>query len=82
MPKTAFTYGLLDEKLRTLGFTAHTQKGKARIYRHEETGASIILPDAPLDNTVLPQHIAVTRHVLNEYDISGMDCDSDISIKT
>ena len=67
MPKTTFTYGLLDEGLRPLGFTARTQKGKARIYRHVQTGASVILPDVPFEEEVLPHHLAVARHVLEEY---------------
>lgn len=73
MPKTAFTYGLLDEQLRALGFTVRIQKGKARIYRHGHTGASIILPDVPFDEEVLLQHLAVARHVLNEYDLGEID---------
>lgn len=71
MPKTVFTYGLLDERLRTLGFTAHTQKGKARIYRHYKTGASVILPDTPFDEEVLPHHLSVIRHVLREHDLDA-----------
>jgi hypothetical protein len=72
MRKAAFTYGLLDEKLRALGFTARSQKGKARIYRHEQTGASVILPDAPFEEEVLPHHLAVARHVLNEYHLGDI----------
>ncbi len=74
MPKTAFTYGLLDERLRALGFTAHTQKGKARIYRHDKTSASIILPDAPFEEEVLRHHLAVIRHVLKEHNLDDPDC--------
>jgi predicted RNA binding protein YcfA (HicA-like mRNA interferase family) len=73
MPEAAFTYGLLDERLRALGFTARTRKGKARIYRHEQTGASVILPDAPFDEEVLPHHLLVTRHVLNEHNLGDID---------
>jgi predicted RNA binding protein YcfA (HicA-like mRNA interferase family) len=74
MPKTALTYGLLDETLRTLGFTAHTQKGKARVYRHDKTGVRIILPDAPFEEEVLGHHLAVIRHVLKEHDLDDSDC--------
>jgi predicted RNA binding protein YcfA (HicA-like mRNA interferase family) len=73
MRKAAFTYGLLDERLRNLGFTARTQKGKARIYRHEQTGASVILPDAPFDEEVLPHHLVVARHVLKEHNLGEID---------
>ena len=73
MRKAAFTYGLLDERLRALGFTAHTQKGKARIYRHKPTGASVILPDAPFAEEVLPHHLVVARHVLKEHNLGDLD---------
>jgi predicted RNA binding protein YcfA (HicA-like mRNA interferase family) len=73
MPKTAFTYRDLDERLRALGFSVHTQKGRARIYRHEQRGASVILPDAPFGEEVLPHHLAVTRHALKEYDMADLE---------
>jgi predicted RNA binding protein YcfA (HicA-like mRNA interferase family) len=73
MPKAAFTYHDLDERLRALGFSVHTQKGRARIYRHEQRGASVILPDAPFDEEVLPHHLAVTRHALQEYDMADLE---------
>lgn len=74
MRNGAFTYGVLDERLRRLGFTARTQKGKARIYRHERTGASVFLPDAPFEDEVLPHHLAVARHALREYNLGDIDC--------
>lgn len=73
MGKPVFTYRLLDERLHTLGFTALTRKGKARIYRHKQTGAGIVLPDAPFEEEVLPHHLAVTRHVLDEYHLGDID---------
>jgi predicted RNA binding protein YcfA (HicA-like mRNA interferase family) len=73
MRKAAFTYGLLDERLRALGFTVRTLKGKARIYKHEQTEASVILPDVPFVEEVIPHHLAVARHVLNEYNLRGID---------
>lgn len=72
MPKTTFTYHQLDERLRALGFTVHTQKGKARIYRHEQTGVRIFLPDVSLNESVLPYHLAVARHFLEEYNLGDI----------
>ena len=72
MPKTILTYGQLDERLRVLGFSARTQKGKARIYKHELTGARIFLPDVSLKEEVLPHHLAVTRHVLEDYNLGDL----------
>lgn len=73
MPNTVFTYGLLDERLRALGFAVDTQKGKARIYKHEDTGARVVLPDAPLDEEVHSYHSAVVRQVLEEHNIGDLD---------
>jgi predicted RNA binding protein YcfA (HicA-like mRNA interferase family) len=73
MAKPVFTYGLLDKRLGDLGFTARTIKGKARIYRHEQTGASVILPDVAFDEEVLPHHLLVARHTLREYDLGDLD---------
>jgi predicted RNA binding protein YcfA (HicA-like mRNA interferase family) len=75
MSESAFTYGLLDQRLRDLGFAAHTQKGKARVYRHEPTGATVILPDAPFEEQVLPHHLVVVRRVLGEYDLGDLWAD-------
>jgi len=66
MPNAAFTYGLLDERLRNLDFKPRILEGKARIYQHEPTGARIYLPDAPFDEEVLPHHLVVVRQVLEE----------------
>lgn len=72
MSNATFTYGVLDRRLRTLGFTARTEKSKARIYRHEQTGASVILPDAPFDEEVLPHHLVVARRALKEHDLGDL----------
>jgi len=69
MPETPATYGSLDKKLRSLGFTSRTVEGKARIYTHEANGAKVILPDAPFSETVLPHHLIVVQTVFEEYDI-------------
>ena len=68
MPKAAATYADLDETLRSLGFTARTVEGKARIYRHP-SGASVYLPDTALDRSVQSHHLELVGAVLREYDI-------------
>lgn len=73
MPNAAFTYRRLDERPRALGFTVRRQKGKARIYRHERTGASVILPDAAFDEEGLPHHLAVARHTPREYNLEDLE---------
>jgi hypothetical protein len=73
MGKRTFTYGMLDARLRALGFTAHTQKGNARIYRHTQTGASVMLPDTPFADEVRPHHLVVARRVLNEHELGDLD---------
>jgi len=69
MPDTTLTYGQLDEILRTHGFTVHTLEGRARIYKHETTEATVILPDSPFADNVLPHHLIVVRTVLHEFDL-------------
>ncbi len=69
MGETVLTYGQLDEALRTHGFVGRTREGKARIYRHDTTGATVILPAAPLDESVLPHHLIVVRTVLSEFNL-------------
>jgi predicted RNA binding protein YcfA (HicA-like mRNA interferase family) len=68
MSEQRLTYGRLDEALRSVGFTSRTLEGKARIYKHP-SGATVILPDSPLDDTVIPHHLVVVRTVLAEYDL-------------
>src|SRR5205807_115265 len=58
--------------LRALGFAARTLKGKARIYRHEQTGASVILPDTRFDEKVLPHHLVVARRVLKDHNLGDL----------
>jgi predicted RNA binding protein YcfA (HicA-like mRNA interferase family) len=78
MAEKATTYGHLDETLRSLGFTARTVEGRARIYKHERAGATIILPDAPFGEQVLPQHLIVVRTILKEY---GLVDPTDLTLK-
>jgi predicted RNA binding protein YcfA (HicA-like mRNA interferase family) len=72
MSKATFTYGDLDKRLRALGFTVRTLKGKARVYRHE-TGASVYLPDTPLESEVMWHHVVAARHVLDDYNLGELD---------
>jgi len=71
MAETAMTYSQLDEGLRALGFTVRTVEGKARIYKHSATGASVFLPDTDLGDSVIPHHLNLVRSVLNEFDIAA-----------
>lgn len=73
MHKPTFTYGDLDERLRHLGFTAHTLKGQARVYRHEQTGASVYLPDTAFDQEVMWRHLVAARHVLDDYNLGELN---------
>ena len=67
MAESALTYGQLDEVLRSLGFVTQVVPDKARICKHEATGATVILPDAPAAESVLPHHLIVVRTVLREF---------------
>jgi hypothetical protein len=56
--------------LRSVGFSARTTPAQAKVYKQEATGATIILPDSPLRDSVLPHHLVVVRTVLKDYGIS------------
>ncbi len=71
MPEAPMTYSQLDEELRALGFTVRTVEGKARIYKHSGTGASVYLPDTGLGDPVIPHHLALVRSVLHEFGIAA-----------
>lgn len=73
MRKPTFTYRDLDDRLRSLGFTAHTLKGKARVYRHEQTGASVFLPDTPFEAEVMWRHLVAARHMLDDYNLGELN---------
>ncbi len=70
MVEKNLTYGQLDEALRATGFVAYVAEGKARIYKHQATGAKVILPDSPFAEAVLPHHLIVVRTVFNEHDLA------------
>ena len=66
------TYGQLDKVLRALGFSGRllTSKPKARVYKHEETGALISLAFLPDEEAVLPQHLVAVRGTLEVFGIA------------
>jgi len=63
------TCGRLDGVLRGLGFSSRADK-KACVYRHEETGALIVLPTFAAEEKVLPHHLATVRMTLEGYGIA------------
>ena len=69
MSEKSVTYARLDETLRSIGFSSRTLEGRARIYKHP-SGATVILPDSPFDDPVIPHHLAMVGTVLADYDIS------------
>lgn len=71
--RAAFTYRHLDKRLQALGFTVHTQKGKARIYYHEDTGALVTLPDTSFEDEVIRWHLMAARHALEIHDLGELD---------
>jgi hypothetical protein len=43
------------------------------MYRHEPTGAGVVLPDARYDQEVFSHHLVVVRRILREYDLADLD---------
>lgn len=67
------TYGQLDEVLRSLGFTAWTNEQstpKARVYKHELTGALIVLPVMPRNKVAIGAHLVGVRSTLDDFGIA------------
>lgn len=63
------TYGRFDQVLRSLGFMLKKSEQGTRVYRHENTGALVILPDRE-DGDFIPQrHMIGTRMILDAYGI-------------
>jgi len=54
------TYRRLDGALQSLGFHRHTVNGSVT-YDRSDSGALVSLPALPLDETVLPRHLAAAR---------------------
>jgi hypothetical protein len=71
------TYGRLDEVLRSLGFAVQSAEDNAQVYRHEGTGALIVLPTLVAGERVLPRHLVAVRMTLDAYGIADpLDLDS------
>lgn len=72
MNRTEFTYGQLDEVLRSLGFTARLDSAKppAMVYEHRETGAFVQLPPFPPTDRVLEYHLVGVRGTLDNFGIA------------
>ena len=64
------TYGQLADILRSLNFILRGVVEKNRVYLHKETGASIVIPDFPADDEVLPRHLLAVQAVLNAFGIA------------
>lgn len=60
------TYRRLDDVLRSIGFTIRVVDD-ARVYEHSPTGALFVFPQYPLDDPVLPHHLAGVRGSLYWY---------------
>jgi hypothetical protein len=72
MRRTDVTYGQLDKVLRALGFTVHPGRNDppGRVYKHEDTGAIIMLPAYPKNDRVYEHHLAAARSELDNFGIA------------
>jgi len=64
------TYSRLDAVLRSLGFSVGEPERDTRVYRHETTGALIVLPILPDQEVVLPRHLVGVRMTLDGFGIA------------
>jgi hypothetical protein len=70
------TYGKLDQLLRGLGFSARVAEDGARVYKHRDTGAGVVLPGYPDTQEVYPWHIGTTRVTLEGF---GIPCPTELA---
>ena len=63
------THERFDQELRSLGFTMRKSEPGTRVYRHETTGALVILPDKNNGDLIPQRHIIGTRMILDAYGI-------------
>jgi hypothetical protein len=68
---TEVTYGRLEGALRSLGFSLRAVEEKNKVYRHEGTGALVVLPEFPPDDPVIPRHLLAVRAILQAYGIAN-----------
>jgi hypothetical protein len=64
------TYGRLDQVLRSLRFAVRIAEG-ARVYKHEPSGALIVVPLAAEADKVLPHHLQTVRWTLDQFGIAS-----------
>lgn len=67
------TYALLDEVVRSFGFTVRTNETSrppARVYKHEASGAGFLLPVTPDDEEVQAWHIVGIRMTLDNFSVA------------
>ena len=72
MTTTEFTYGQLDKVLRSLGFTCRsvTKRVQSRRYEHKESGAIILLPAFPMEDSVVDYHLLGVRTTLDGFGVA------------
>lgn len=73
MTRTEVTYGQLDRVLRLLGFSCRvvTADPPARVYEHNASEASIILPAFPEGDEVLDYHLLAVGTTLDLFGIAN-----------
>jgi predicted RNA binding protein YcfA (HicA-like mRNA interferase family) len=67
---TQVTYSRLEEVLRSLGFALRAVEEKNKVYRHEATGALVVIPEFRPGESVLPRHLLAVRSILQAYGIA------------
>lgn len=64
------TYGQLTKILESLGFAIREPNSRARVYKHTESGATIILPKFPANDRVYGHHFTDVRMTLDSFGIA------------
>ena len=72
LKRSKATYGQLDKVLRSLGFACFltADPPPTRVYRHEKTGAQIMLPAFPESERVFEYHLVAVRGELDNFGVA------------
>ncbi|HTU89885.1 MAG TPA: hypothetical protein VMF69_07305 [Gemmataceae bacterium] len=72
MRRTNVSYGQLDRVLRSLGFSCQvvTLTVPTRVYKHEQSGAVVMMPPYPETDKVLDYHLLGARTAVDGFGIA------------
>jgi len=69
MISRSITFAELEKWLLKLGFAASPTTGNHQVFKHQGSGALVVLPDYPKQAWVNTTHLVAVRRILLEYEL-------------